>query len=73
MTAYNNYCLGLENNTPPQGGSLFVSKRHPTILLNNNGRSLGWVGGGPSNFIVNQSLNLWNLEFNNLDFGLDKS
>ena len=35
MTAYNNYCLGLENNTPPQGGSLFVSICHPTILLNN--------------------------------------
>ena len=32
----------------------------------------GWVGG-PSNFSVNQSQNLWNLEFNNLDLdsGLD--
>ena len=30
---------------------------------------------GPSNFSVSQSLNLWNLEFNNLDldFGLDNN
>ena len=33
------------------------------------------VVGGPSNFIVNQSLNLWNLEFKyfDLDFGLVES
>ena len=31
-------------------------------------------GGGPSNFIVNQSPNLWTQEFEyfDLDFGLDK-
>ena len=33
----------------------------------------GWVGGGPSNFIVNQSPNLWIFGFKtfDLDFGLD--
>ena len=31
------------------------------------------VGGGPSDFIVNQSPNLWNFRFQtfDLDFGLD--
>ena len=34
----------------------------------------GWVVGGPSNFIVNQSPNPWILGFEilDLDFGLDK-
>ena len=37
-------------------------------------RVRGWVGGGPSNFIVNQSPNPWILGFEilDLDFGLDK-
>ena len=35
---------------------------------------MGWVGGGPSDFSVNQSPNLWIFGFNtfDLDSGLDK-